>query len=428
MVATSALGHGLRQARPRVLHPRRLAGVAGGLLPAGRPRRAGARRRRRGAAARPRPTSGSGTTSRPPACPTRRASSAILDALGDGPQTLPALETATAIRRGPARGPAEDPGRRRGRSSASRAAGRRTGKPWNFDAAQWDALAQVRAAEADLMRAYAAGEGCLMRFLQQALDDPDPQPCGRCWVCTGELPGAGRARRRPRAIEAARAVLPRPGRDHRAAQAVAVGAAGPQGQDHSCRRAARWPSPTTRLERRARPLWRRDQAAPQVTWTAWSTCCGAGRAPGSGRWPWWPCRRGTPPPWSARSRSTRSGGPAAAGGRPGRQWARAGRRGGIGRTGEGAAVADDAAARRTVRRSGAAGRRHLPQRLDDDRRRGTAGRRRCDGRAAAGHPPAALGHEKKSVTACSGVQVGTDFAYYIAAGAKSLHPGPTWSS
>ena len=30
-------GHGLRQARPRVLHPPRLAGVAGGLLPAGRP-------------------------------------------------------------------------------------------------------------------------------------------------------------------------------------------------------------------------------------------------------------------------------------------------------------------------------------------------------------------------------------------------------
>jgi ATP-dependent DNA helicase RecQ len=43
------------------------------------------------------------------------------------------------------------------------------------------------------MRAYAGGRGCLMEFLQQALDDPDPGPCGRCSVCTGELPAPGRA-------------------------------------------------------------------------------------------------------------------------------------------------------------------------------------------------------------------------------------------
>ena len=42
------------------------------------------------------------------------------------------------------------------------------------------------------MRAYARGRGCLMEFLQQALDDPDPGPCGRCSVCTGELPAPGR--------------------------------------------------------------------------------------------------------------------------------------------------------------------------------------------------------------------------------------------
>ena len=39
--------------------------------------------------------------------------------------------------------------------------------------------------------AYAAGAGCLMRFLQQALDDPDPAGCGRCSVWTGQLPGPG---------------------------------------------------------------------------------------------------------------------------------------------------------------------------------------------------------------------------------------------
>ena len=66
-----------------------------------------------------------------------------------------------------------------------------TGKPWTFDAERWQALAQVREREAGLMRAFAAGEGCLMRFLQEALDDPDPGDCGRCSVCTGTLPGPG---------------------------------------------------------------------------------------------------------------------------------------------------------------------------------------------------------------------------------------------
>ncbi|WP_147918994.1 RecQ family ATP-dependent DNA helicase [Ruania zhangjianzhongii] len=66
-----------------------------------------------------------------------------------------------------------------------------TGQPWHFDAPKWDELRSVRAAEADLMRRYAHGEGCLMQFLQQALDDPDPQPCGRCSVCDGRLPEPG---------------------------------------------------------------------------------------------------------------------------------------------------------------------------------------------------------------------------------------------
>lgn len=41
------------------------------------------------------------------------------------------------------------------------------------------------------MRRYAHGDGCLMAYLQQALDDPSPAPCGRCSVCTGELPAPG---------------------------------------------------------------------------------------------------------------------------------------------------------------------------------------------------------------------------------------------
>jgi ATP-dependent DNA helicase RecQ len=68
-----------------------------------------------------------------------------------------------------------------------------TGSPWEYDSAKYEALVQARRAEADLMRAYARGAGCLMEYLQRALDDPDPGPCGRCSVCTGELPAPGAA-------------------------------------------------------------------------------------------------------------------------------------------------------------------------------------------------------------------------------------------
>ena len=58
---------------------------------------------------------------------------------------------------------------------------------------KWAALAQVRQQEADIMRQYAHGQGCLMAYLQTALDDPSPAPCGRCSVCTGHLPYPGLA-------------------------------------------------------------------------------------------------------------------------------------------------------------------------------------------------------------------------------------------
>jgi ATP-dependent DNA helicase RecQ len=77
-----------------------------------------------------------------------------------------------------------------------------TGRPWYFDAEKWSALREVRTAEADLMRRYAHGEGCLMQFLQTALDDPEPKPCGRCSVCTGDLPDPG-ARPTPGSVAAA---------------------------------------------------------------------------------------------------------------------------------------------------------------------------------------------------------------------------------
>ena len=117
----------------------------------------------------------------------------VLDVLGDvgEPVTVPALESATGIRRGrldallrvvAVDGAVE-------RTSSGWVA---TGVPYVFDAAKWAEIRAVRAAEADLMRDYAHGRGCLMEFLQRALDDPDPGPCGKCSVCTGVLPAPGR--------------------------------------------------------------------------------------------------------------------------------------------------------------------------------------------------------------------------------------------
>ena len=114
----------------------------------------------------------------------------VLDVLGEEAQSLPSIEAATGMRRGRLEGllkilAVDDAVQRRAGGWVA------TGKPWYFDAAKWAALRPVRAAEADLMRAYAHGEGCLMQFLQRALDDPDPHPCGRCSVCTGRLPEPG---------------------------------------------------------------------------------------------------------------------------------------------------------------------------------------------------------------------------------------------
>ena len=114
----------------------------------------------------------------------------IIDALARSPQTLVELENTTTIRRGRLESllkilAVDEVVKREGSDWAL------TGTPWTFDAQRWQALAQVRERESGLMRAFAAGQGCLMRFLQEALDDPEPSDCGRCSVCTGSLPGPG---------------------------------------------------------------------------------------------------------------------------------------------------------------------------------------------------------------------------------------------
>ena len=134
--------------------------------------------------------------------PDKTRVAAILEALGSGPKSVLALESTTAIRRGRLEGllkilAVDDVVVREGSSWAA------TGTTWTYDALKWNNLAVVRQTEADLMRSYANGRSCLMRTLQIALDDPDPQDCGRCSACTGELPAPG-ARPSAATLEAAR--------------------------------------------------------------------------------------------------------------------------------------------------------------------------------------------------------------------------------
>ncbi|HEY2831573.1 MAG TPA: DEAD/DEAH box helicase [Sporichthyaceae bacterium] len=68
---------------------------------------------------------------------------------------------------------------------------RATGAEWAYDADKYRRIVAARRAEADLMRTYAAGTRCLMEVLTEALDDPAAGRCGRCSVCTGELPAPG---------------------------------------------------------------------------------------------------------------------------------------------------------------------------------------------------------------------------------------------
>ncbi|MCU1397847.1 MAG: ATP-dependent helicase, RecQ family [Acidimicrobiales bacterium] len=113
-----------------------------------------------------------------------------LAALADGPASLPTLESSTGIRRNRLEGMLKllAAGGIVSKDGQGWAA---TGEPYVHDTAKWEALGATRRAEADLMRRYAAGAGCLMQFLQLALDDPDPTPCGRCSFCTGILPEPG---------------------------------------------------------------------------------------------------------------------------------------------------------------------------------------------------------------------------------------------
>jgi ATP-dependent DNA helicase RecQ len=55
---------------------------------------------------------------------------------------------------------------------------------WAYDSTRYEQVTALRRSEQEAMAAYGSDGRCLMRVLQEELDDPDPRDCGRCSVCT----------------------------------------------------------------------------------------------------------------------------------------------------------------------------------------------------------------------------------------------------
>ncbi|HKF76697.1 MAG TPA: RecQ family ATP-dependent DNA helicase [Candidatus Dormibacteraeota bacterium] len=78
-----------------------------------------------------------------------------------------------------------------------------TGRPWEYDAPRYAAVAEAREREQRAMLGYIATAGCRMEFLRRQLDDPAAGPCGRCDNCAGRrwsraVPDAARVSARER--------------------------------------------------------------------------------------------------------------------------------------------------------------------------------------------------------------------------------------
>jgi ATP-dependent DNA helicase RecQ len=59
------------------------------------------------------------------------------------------------------------------------------GSGWEYDAERYAAVTALRRAEQEAMGAFGTDGRCLIRTLQEQLDDPSPADCGRCSVCAG---------------------------------------------------------------------------------------------------------------------------------------------------------------------------------------------------------------------------------------------------
>ncbi len=58
------------------------------------------------------------------------------------------------------------------------------GRVWSYERERYAEVTALRRAEQRAMATYGADDRCLMRTLQEELDDPDAADCGRCAACT----------------------------------------------------------------------------------------------------------------------------------------------------------------------------------------------------------------------------------------------------
>ena len=85
----------------------------------------------------------------------------------------------------------------------------RTARPFKLDTQRIEAITALRRHEqAEMLEYGRLTSGCRMAFLRQALDDPEPSPCGICDLCRGT--GLGREIDEQLAIEASLFVRRRP--------------------------------------------------------------------------------------------------------------------------------------------------------------------------------------------------------------------------
>lgn len=61
----------------------------------------------------------------------------------------------------------------------------RSSLPWNYNHEIASTLKELRRNEGEQMRTWASLKSCRLRYLREALDDPEASDCGRCDRCTG---------------------------------------------------------------------------------------------------------------------------------------------------------------------------------------------------------------------------------------------------